>query len=199
MYRKGKDREALKLPKSDYLAYHVRALAVLDEPVIRAALAEGGILWRLVTEILMSDPGLYQRAVDLCTQGPILNKGKGCRIQVLPAENDTLFLDNGLTDSEAQVLSGTCLRYCGKIDLMELSWWPQPHLFLSSGFNTGIWNPWNEDWFQRRLLDIQEGKKMPQNADKWRSGLRLFKDMGKLADLVEKASARIMDKHLTHG
>ncbi|KAI0693672.1 hypothetical protein C8T65DRAFT_543504, partial [Cerioporus squamosus] len=191
MYCHGTQKAELKLPKSDYRAYRVRALSVLRETQIRAAMAEGGILWRLTIELLTADEGLFSRAIDLCTSGPVLDKGKQTLVQIFPPDNGTLYVDNGLTDSEADVLCGMYLRYSrgSKILMVEqLSWWPKPSLFVSSGFNTGIWNPWNKDWFQRHLQSIRDGNAMPKNADKWRSGLRLTTDTGRLADLVEKAS-----------
>ncbi|RDX40117.1 hypothetical protein OH76DRAFT_1305915, partial [Lentinus brumalis] len=51
----------------------------------------------------------------------------------------------------------------------DLSWWPKPTTWASSGMYTGIWNPWNEDWFQKRLSGIRNGTAQPMNASSWRS------------------------------
>ncbi|TFK77648.1 hypothetical protein K466DRAFT_439619, partial [Polyporus arcularius HHB13444] len=80
------------------------------------------------------------------------------------------YLDNVLTPAEADILCGVCRVYGQQRNQCEdLSWWPKPTTWASSGMYTGIWNPWNEDWFQKRLSGIRDGTAQPMNASSWRS------------------------------
>ncbi|RDX40425.1 hypothetical protein OH76DRAFT_1366266 [Lentinus brumalis] len=200
MYRHGKEAEKLVLKKSDYLAYRVRCLSMLREPQIRGALSYGGVIWRLTLELLLADDGLYHRAVELCVAGPVLDRGKDSLVLVFPSGADgTLYVDNRINDQQADILCGMYWRYCGKFDdtltVEHLSWWPKPAVWKSSGFNTGIWNPSNEDWFQQRMLAIQDGTEMPRNGDRWRSSMKFNQYTSRLANSVEKAAVPVLNKH----
>lgn len=216
LFRYGERSADVPFTRKDYVAYRIRALAMLGDTQIRAALCEGGIIWRTTTELLAADEGLYQQALDLCAAGPVLHRGMDTLVDVLPPRNGFSYLDNAMTGSEADVLCGMYLRYCGRLtshfeywnttnysiergEIMrveELSWWPKPSHWTSSGFNTTIWNPWNEDWFQNRVEGISNGTVKPKRAEKWRSSLRLIQTTGDLASAVERASDLVLQKHI---
>ena len=58
---------------------------------------------------------------------------------------------------------------------------------------TGIWTPWNEEWFQTRMRDIFNGTARPMNVREWKSALRQFNGCAKLADAMDKCSAAVFE------
>lgn len=121
LYRPSTSQNTLALTKTDYHAYRVRALAMLQETQIRAALSGGGIVWRLTTELLLSpDSGLFQLAIDLCTRGPVVDKGRHTLVEIFPRSDGHCFVDNRLTDLEADLLCGVYKRYAGKYPVLEM-------------------------------------------------------------------------------
>lgn len=60
---------------------------------------------------------------------------------------------------------------------------------------TGIWNPWNEDWFQKRLSGIRNGTAQPMNASSWRSALRMFQNTRTLSLRVSHLSIAVEECH----
>ena len=61
---------------------------------------------------------------------------------------------------------------------------------------TGLWTPWNEQWFQSRLADIQSGKAWPMNVRKWKSALGQYRPCAKLVEAANIASEKILDAYL---
>lgn len=71
-------------------------------------------------------------------------------------------------------------------------WWPKHSAWVRGGTYSGIWTPFQEQWFQRRLKDIYSGKAVPRNSTKRKSALKMNKKVGALADIVEQASWELM-------
>ncbi|RPD52746.1 hypothetical protein L227DRAFT_469065, partial [Lentinus tigrinus ALCF2SS1-6] len=87
---------------------------------------------------------------------------------IFEPRDGTSFLDNCLTEAEADLLCGICKVYTSNHNQTEdLSWWPKASTWCNSGMNTGIWNPWNEGWFSKRLQLIREGKARPLRPGTW--------------------------------
>lgn len=61
---------------------------------------------------------------------------------------------------------------------------------------TGIWNPRNEQWFQKRLKDIRDGEAFPMNTRDWRSALGMYRQCRQLAKALDVASTNVVDRHL---
>lgn len=96
----------------DFRVYRVRALQVLSGGTqLRAALGEGLIVWRLVNELIAPNEGLRNLAKDLPVAAPVLGKDPRSYVEVFEAQNGTSFLDNCLTEGEADVLCGVCRVY----------------------------------------------------------------------------------------
>ena len=62
--------------------------------------------------------------------------------------------------------------------------------------HTGIWTPWNEEWFKQRQAEIRRGEASPRNVRKWRSALGQYRPCAKLIEVVNEASEDIVDKQL---
>ncbi len=106
----------ISLGLMDYRAYRVRAMRLLTGATqIRAALGEGNIVWRIVTELLSSNQGVLHLAHQSCIQGPLLGKGDLSHANIFPPSSTTSYLDNVLTPAEADILCGVCRVYGRKI------------------------------------------------------------------------------------
>ena len=77
------------------------------------------------------------------------------------------------------------------------SWWPLPTTWREGdcGVNLGYWTELNEEWYQRRLKDIQDGKAEPLPANKWRDRLRGLKESRTLKASIEKFSLEYLHNH----
>lgn len=70
----------------------------------------------------------------------------------------------------------------------DASWWPKHSAWVRGGAYSGIWTPFQEQWFQRRLKDIYDSKAVPRNASEWKNSLKMERKAGALADVVDQAS-----------
>lgn len=76
----------------------------------------------------------------------------------------------------------------------DVSWWPKHAMWVRGGWYTGIWSPWDEQWFRCRLEAIRAGSG-PMNGVEWRKELRKHKRGRKLTAIVEQKSWDFMYKH----
>ncbi len=75
-------------------------------------------------------------------------------------------------------------------DASILSWWPTDDSWAVSGFASGYWSHDAEEWFQRRVRLIKEGKATPMTQRDWKRSLRhTFSDSHKFIAGVETLSA----------
>jgi hypothetical protein len=57
--------------------------------------------------------------------------------------------------------------------MAKASWWPLHHTWMGSDFNSGYWMDRCEDWFQKRLAEIEAGTAQPIPVNGWRNQLRI--------------------------
>lgn len=55
---------------------------------------------------------------------------------------------------------------------MYKSWWPTRNVWKESGQNVGHWSTGNEDWYQKHLANIFEGKAQSETAQSWKAKLK---------------------------
>ncbi|RPD73918.1 hypothetical protein L226DRAFT_523684 [Lentinus tigrinus ALCF2SS1-7] len=107
-----------KMPASelDYRAYRLRALNVLSGGTqLRAALAEGGIVWRIAFEFMSSNARLHHLASEVTVMPPVLGRGARSHADIFEPCDGTSFLDNCLTEAEADLLCGICKVYTSNV------------------------------------------------------------------------------------
>ncbi|KAI0640347.1 hypothetical protein C8Q79DRAFT_921824 [Trametes meyenii] len=127
----------------DYRLYEDRAYQILASPRGRAAILEGGIVWRLALEILGDDA--RQRAVE----GP--SKDIFQYAQEVRSGQESYF-DDALTAEEIDIICGTYkVADAGHVEPAHFSWWPRPMQWKTSGLNIGYWTRRAEEWFLLRL------------------------------------------------
>ena len=57
--------------------------------------------------------------------------------------------------------------------------------------NMGVWTPFNEQWFQKRLEGINRETERLMNAGQWRNALKQFRG-DRLATVIEQASCQFV-------
>jgi hypothetical protein len=77
------------------------------------------------------------------------------------------------------------------------SWWPLSTTWNDTGcgHNWGRWTECNEQWYQKRLQQIQDGTAEPLPASKWRDRLKGMKDSRILKTNIRKFSQEFLDTH----
>lgn len=170
----------------DYRAYMSRLGTFFAQRprVAAAALAQGGIAWRLAVEVLGLD-------IDLVLNGAVFT-GESSAIAVanFPQwchdvdEGEWFFLVGGYdiltgsfrlfhTQSFANANTGNGLQ------TRDISWWPKINVWNGCGLDLGCWTPQCEQWFQRRLERILSGTERPQGTSRWKKNLRYEKETRK--------------------
>ncbi|THH14954.1 hypothetical protein EW146_g5451 [Bondarzewia mesenterica] len=163
----------------DYAHYEATRDAFLAHPRARAALLQGGILWRLA---------LHAVGFGAVIVGPtdtVFEAGKA----VLASPTMAAW-DDDLSQGEMEVISGVYRVFTGNsMDMAEMSWWPQHKTWCESGLDVGYWSSLCEDWFQNRLSQIRDNWATLRSAREWRSSLRFrSKETRQLEDANERAA-----------
>ncbi|KAI0738724.1 hypothetical protein BC629DRAFT_1300221 [Irpex lacteus] len=166
----------------DYKAYMRMRKTLLQGPVGRAALLEGGIVWRLAWDACTIEETAAGPEVD--------NEYAHSRIHKTNVGGRTC-LETTLTTQDKYVIVGVYRVLLGaERDASILSWWPTDDSWAVSGFASGYWSHDAEEWFQRRVRLIKEGKATPMTQRDWKRSLRhTFSDSHKFIAGVETLSA----------
>ncbi|TFK58803.1 hypothetical protein BDN72DRAFT_781567 [Pluteus cervinus] len=152
----------------DYHAYHSRLVSFLTTSRGRAALLEGGIVWRIAKDIVSFSDAL---------QGPCdpMDSGRSL-IYDHPSIPDARYFDDRLSLAEIDLICGVYeCRSCETANqTVRKSWWPLPDTYRGKacGMMWGRWTPQNEEHYRKRLSQILDGKAVPLSSTGWRSPLR---------------------------
>jgi hypothetical protein len=76
----------------------------------------------------------------------------------------------------------------------DRSWWPKVTTWEGSGLNVGCWTPMCEQWFQKRLIQLQAGSNRPYNASQWAKNLRYAKKTKKFIENANKLGRNFLAK-----
>ncbi|KAI8989149.1 hypothetical protein BD414DRAFT_415633 [Trametes punicea] len=185
---------SFKPTKWDYAAYEERAYQILSSPGGRAAILQGGIVWRLALEILGED------AVSYALKGPSSDVSRYGR--ALQPSRGPLYYDDALLPEEIDIICGTYkIAESGHGDPVFFSWWPRPPQWQVSGLNVGHWAEFCEDWFQERLHAIRQGTAVLYSGAQWRAKVSLSRGAHKLSLAVAKANEKFLSDVLcvSHG
>jgi hypothetical protein len=150
----------------DYESYvHQRSL-MLGNPRARAALLQGGLLWRLADGFVQ-----YEDAVA----GPT-----GCSkvISIVHPHTSEQLFDDHLSSLEEHLLVGayTCIVHPSNPVVSIKSWWPLCETWENAE-DLGRWSTFNELWYQDRLRAIRNGTAQPLTKSEWRATMKGRKEM----------------------
>ncbi|TEB33497.1 hypothetical protein FA13DRAFT_1708285 [Coprinellus micaceus] len=164
--------------KADYDAYVTMRTLLLGQSHMQAALKRGGMSWRLAITTLglngvTDKPSLYNEFQDIMI-------------------GNTWWLDDILTEAELDLLCGLYECFAGNgRDRALKSWWPLVRYFEKEEcrYNHGYWSEKNEDWYTRRLREIESGSAAPLTYTEWKSKLHGTKPIRNFLSYVEKRSS----------
>ncbi|GJF00665.1 hypothetical protein PsYK624_169610 [Phanerochaete sordida] len=173
----------------DYQLYIDRRRAIINGPRAAAALAKGGIVWRLVYEELEPGESLLERHYS--DQNTVLRVG----------ENS--YETCAISDEELNCICGVYRIYADSTNsaASESSWWPKYSTWKNSGMDVGYWTKMNEEWFVHRREQLQAAIREGSNealtlrtATDWRRKLRYeSKSQTAFLRVVEGSSRLLFD------
>ncbi|KAI0349114.1 hypothetical protein OH77DRAFT_1415539 [Trametes cingulata] len=173
----------------DYAAYEARAYEILASPRGRAAILQGGIIWRLALELL------GEVALSRAAEGPSQETYR-CG-QVIQAAHGPAYYDDALSAEDIDIICGTYKIFqLNHQDPVLFSWWPRPPQWSYSGMHVGYWTPFCESWFCERLEAARAGDAVPYGAKEWRNRITLNKGAHKLRLAVERVSGEFLSRTL---
>ena len=177
----------------DFSSYQSICESVLkSKPFCRAALCMGGIVARLARDIIPISAALL---------GPSPDALDGS--QEILVSGGELFCDDKLSETYADLICGvyeipTAHRSMYTINLSrillistdqvsKMSWFPKHNVWVQAGYNVGWWTEECEEWFKKRMTEIQEGGQ-PFDSHTWRSKLLLSRKATKLVRKMDIAA-----------
>ncbi|KAF4582619.1 hypothetical protein EYR40_002542 [Pleurotus pulmonarius] len=169
-------RQGYQPTRTDYAHYEARRDVFLRTPRGRAAIAMGGIIWRLSRDV-----------VDIADvlAGPTEQATIWTRTN---CSDDEAYVDDALTEYELDLIIG---NYKVSVDPnfeAELSWWPKHWNFTNTSLDMHIWTQNAEDWFQHRLERIRDGTAPLRTSREWKKSMMLLKKAGQLTKNFESLS-----------
>jgi hypothetical protein len=159
-------------PKKDYILkdtgangtaplniLYIREVAkLLQQENARAFLERGGLVWRIALEF--GGPRLWQDVFKgpsvFCVDARIGERSP-----------DVGFIGESIVDSDLDLLLG--VLYKPESSIYAKSLFPPLTMFEQSPHWMGVWTADNEDWFQKILGQLYEGKLKAQPRHYWRS------------------------------
>ncbi|KAG1744796.1 hypothetical protein EDB19DRAFT_1632566 [Suillus lakei] len=177
----------------DYIVYEQHRHEFMNQPHARATLLHGGLIWRLVHSFGFDDlpsilEGISWEAVPFGLMLPI---------------NDQTYFDDELSEEEVDFMCGTYYSYNDDGTMDKVSWWPRPQAWAASGLNVGFWSMQCEEWFQKRLNNIQEGVSRvrntcvnddngPMTTTQWRRSLKFNVGTNKMMKNIDAACSQFL-------
>ncbi|KAG2002994.1 hypothetical protein CC2G_003629 [Coprinopsis cinerea AmutBmut pab1-1] len=179
-----------KFTKIDYDSYVNTRTRILSQPHMRAALRRGGIIWRLAIATL--GMGDVEKTAVGCS-GLLTTRLENCEGE---------YVDDGLTARELDLICGayTCIdEDTGSVAIK--SWWPLARAYERSdcGENYGRWCCRREQWYIKRLEDIERGVEkfdQPLAFQEWKSAQRGLGPIRHFHNTLQSASHDFIERFL---
>ncbi|EAU86884.2 hypothetical protein CC1G_10775 [Coprinopsis cinerea okayama7 len=179
-----------KFTKADYDSYINTRTLVLSQPHMKAALRRGGIIWRLAIATL--GMGDAQREAVGC----------GSLITTNLQGYDGEYVDDGLTARELDLICGAykCIdERTGQVAMK--SWWPLARAYerADCGENYGRWCCRREEWYLRRLDNIERGVdkfNQPLAFQEWKSAQRGLGAIRSFHQSLESSSHEFIERNI---
>ncbi|KAJ7719527.1 hypothetical protein DFH07DRAFT_761111 [Mycena maculata] len=174
----------------DYGVYMDLRDSFFDCPRGRAALFAGGVVGRLARDRVNEDLASLGPTADVFMTG----------VRFWDGQSSTAYWDDGLTDQEIGLICGVYDVGTGATNddpqTSRISWWPLPHVFRSSGLNTGWWSPDCEVWFQQRQAAIKRGTAKLLTQTEWKHVTKYYKKTREVAIASEMVAGQFLSEAL---
>ncbi|KAL0568547.1 hypothetical protein V5O48_013435 [Marasmius crinis-equi] len=181
-----------KFTLADFQAYVAARDEFLSGPRGRAAILAGGLLARLAKN------AVYEQDVYNGTNTGIVEARTIGTLLLDPQDKKMAFWDDRLTEEEVNLICGVYevatgpVLGNGTIQTAEMSWFPKPGAWKSSGLNCGYWSRDAETWYQDRLQKIQGGNAQLFVNAKWKALVKFNKNARKLLDRADEFALEYM-------
>ncbi|EAU83328.2 hypothetical protein CC1G_10769 [Coprinopsis cinerea okayama7 len=179
-----------KFTKADYESYINTRTLVLAQPHMSAALRRGGIIWRLAVATL----GLGD------VQKPPMGCGATVSIQFPNGMGE--YVDDSLTARELDLICGAYLCIDERTGHTAMkSWWPLARAYerADCGDNYGRWCSRREDWYLKRLRNIENGVEnsdQPIAFQQWKTAMRGVGPIRKFHLSIHSSSNAFIEGHI---
>ncbi|RPD54156.1 hypothetical protein L227DRAFT_464545, partial [Lentinus tigrinus ALCF2SS1-6] len=181
-------RQSFTPTARDYVDYVQRVLEIVRRPQAAAGFRMGGIVWRILLEVLGDDKDFRDRLFKQAGEG--LSGEQSIYQEVINLSSTCAFVDDSLSEEELDIISGVYKVYTNQLNqTADVSWWPKhSHWVTHAGQYAGIWTQWNEKWFCDRLRSIYDGTARPKSSSEWKQSLKGHRETKMVGNLVESAS-----------
>ncbi|KAJ7664375.1 hypothetical protein DFH06DRAFT_986073 [Mycena polygramma] len=191
----GRRRVDFKPTIADYEMYVTLRDRFLTSPRGRAALFAGGIVGQLARQIVDEKVASLGPSPDVFLNGICLCDG----------HSEGAYWDDVLTEQDIDLICGVYEVATGRINkttqdpqTSQISWWPKPTAFSSSGLNTGWWSPDCDHWFEERLSKIKSGTAKLHTQTEWKRYIRFYKKSHDIAIANERISNEFLRNKLVY-
>ncbi|KAL0569415.1 hypothetical protein V5O48_012550 [Marasmius crinis-equi] len=173
-----------KFTLTDFLSYVELRDEFLSGPRGRAAILAGGLLARLARKAV-HEKDVYNgpvQIVETASIGGLLFERQ---------DKSKTFWDDQLTEEEINLICGVYevatgpVLGNGTIQTAEMSWFPKPGAWKSSGLNCGYWSRDAEAWYQARLQKIQGGDAKLFINSRWKELVKFNKNARRVTDKAD--------------
>ncbi|KAK6981383.1 hypothetical protein R3P38DRAFT_2808145 [Favolaschia claudopus] len=174
----------------DYRSYVAIRDRFLQSPRGRAAKLYGVIVGRIACSVVSNEEVQRGPTDDVTIDGLCL----------WDESSSSAYWDDCLTEQEIDLICGVYHISTGQFNpsaplgqqTTTRSWWPRPSAMANSGLSVGWCTPMCEQWYQRRLKDVE--KPQPGNLvthGAWKHNLKLERRCPPLAETAERVAAQI--------
>ena len=94
-----------------------------------------------------------------------------------------------------QFLSLAVINKTSPAPLKNVSWFPPPNKWRTSGYNVGQWTHECERWFKGHVAKIHAGTFKPLSSEEWRTDIRATRAAVKLTYQMNKAADDYIPAH----
>ncbi|KJA21984.1 hypothetical protein HYPSUDRAFT_202479 [Hypholoma sublateritium FD-334 SS-4] len=127
----------------DYVAYVAQCYVLLCQPRLRAAILQGGYLWRAAVSVVS-----FNKVLD----GPSGRSIDPTKMFVVTLPDGKRYIDDALTETEIALLLGVYQCQTGHGDQVALtSWCPLLNVYNGSGLCYGRWTTFNESLYSQQV------------------------------------------------
>ncbi|KAJ7823324.1 hypothetical protein B0H14DRAFT_2370220 [Mycena olivaceomarginata] len=174
----------------NYQSYVAIREQFLRSPRGRCAKSYGGIVGRLACTLISDAEVLWGPTDEVTVDGLCMWDG----------HSEYAYWDDYLTDQEIDLICGVYHISTGKKQASIFcttarSWWPRPSAMEQSGLNVGWWTPLCEQWFEKRLKELQRPQPAPPLTHaKWKHNMKRERQCVSLAQEAERVAAQILER-----
>ncbi|KAH6905675.1 hypothetical protein BKA70DRAFT_1225383 [Coprinopsis sp. MPI-PUGE-AT-0042] len=176
-----------RIPTAVYHRYVFERTQFFNSPRGILSLQAGGVIWRLAKDHFTAQ----QVNAWLSRPRRVASSGEDRQQIVCGTIGQNEYIEDVLTPTELDVILGTCHTVQNGSHKTAF-FWPGFYPWSTSGLNTQSWNEEAEEWYHRRVKDLEEGSAVAMTSSLWKQNLgRLKKARKAWLNYGQMAAARL--------